>query len=65
MVMMKRIGEMVYAVYDKRGKVVIITSDRKIAEYYANDCDNGTLPRVEDNASVDDVSNDDHVHTSD
>ena len=63
--MMKRIGEMRYAVYDENGKVVVITSCREIAEYYANDCDNGTLPRVEDNASVDDVRNDDHVHTSD
>jgi hypothetical protein len=33
---MVQIGDMKYAVYDKRGKVVIITSDREIAERYAN-----------------------------
>ena len=33
---MVRIGEMKYAVYDKKGKVVIITTCRQIAEYYAN-----------------------------
>ena len=33
---MRQIGDMKYAVYDKRGKVVIITSSRIIAERYAN-----------------------------
>ena len=33
---MVRIGEMKYAVYDEKGKVVIITSCREIAEYYKN-----------------------------
>ena len=28
---------MKYAVYDEKGKVVVITSCREIAEYYAND----------------------------
>lgn len=37
---MVRIGEMKYAVYDKNGKVVVITSCREIAEYYANGKDN-------------------------
>jgi hypothetical protein len=31
-----QIGDMKYAVYDKRGKVVIITSVRTIAERYVN-----------------------------
>jgi hypothetical protein len=31
-----QIGRMRYAVYDKRGKVVIITTSRIIAERYAN-----------------------------
>lgn len=30
------IGRMKYAVYDKRGKIVIITSVRTIAERYMN-----------------------------
>ena len=30
-----QIGAMRYAVYDKQGKVVIITSNREIAERYA------------------------------
>jgi len=34
---MVRIGDMKYAVYDEKGKVVVITSNREIAEYYAND----------------------------
>jgi len=34
---MVRIGDMKYAVYDESGKVVVITSCREIAEYYAND----------------------------
>ena len=34
---MMRIGDMKYAVYDENGKVVVITSCREIAEYYAND----------------------------
>ena len=33
---MVRIGEMKYAVYDENGKVVVITSDKRIAEYHAN-----------------------------
>lgn len=37
---MVRIGEMKYAVYDEKGKVVVITSCREIAEYYANGKDN-------------------------
>jgi len=31
-----QIGAMKYVVYDKRGKVVIITSDKEIAERYKN-----------------------------
>ena len=31
-----QIGDMKYAVYDKHGKVVIITSVREIAERFAN-----------------------------
>ena len=31
-----QIGDMKYAVYDKCGKVVIITTSREIAERYAN-----------------------------
>jgi len=31
-----QIGDMKYVVYDKRGKVVIITSDKGIAERYKN-----------------------------
>jgi len=31
-----QIGNMKYVVYDKRGKVVIITSVKEIAERYAN-----------------------------
>jgi hypothetical protein len=38
-----QIGRMRYAVYDKRGKVVIITTSRIIAERYANDSNDGTL----------------------
>lgn len=33
---MVQIGPMKYAVYDKRGKVVIITTSRIIAERFAN-----------------------------
>ena len=33
---LRQIGDMKYAVYDKSGKVVIITSSREIAERYAN-----------------------------
>jgi hypothetical protein len=32
-----QIGDMKYAVYDKRGKVVIITSSREIAERFLNE----------------------------
>ena len=39
-----QIGAMKYAVYDKQGKVVIITTCREIAERYANDSNNGTVP---------------------
>jgi len=35
-----QIGSMKYAVYDKCGKVVIITTSRIIAERYADDEDN-------------------------
>jgi len=38
---LEQIGRMKYAVYDKRGKVVIITSSRIIAERYANGDDIG------------------------
>ena len=34
---MIQISDMKYAVYDENGKVVVITSCRAIAEYYAND----------------------------
>jgi len=32
---LEQIGRMRYAVYDKQGKIVIITSNRDIAERYA------------------------------
>jgi len=39
-----QIGDMKYAVYDKRGKVVIITTCKQIAEWYTNNTpqDDGT-----------------------
>ena len=40
---LEQIGRMRYAVYDKRGKVVIITTSRIIAERYANGDNDGTL----------------------
>lgn len=36
---LEQIGRMRYAVYDKNGKVVIITTSRIIAERYANASD--------------------------